>query len=88
MVSPKELERLAKMCRKAGIKSFKSPEFEFTLTDEAPQKTTKAAIKASNAQYNNPDKDFETDTLTEDQLLMWSAAPAGVPFAGDQEDAR
>lgn len=85
--NPKELKKLVKACREAGIKQFKGNGYEFTLTDEAP-------VKRSNARKNNvitnvepADSSFESDTLTEDALLMWSSAGGGVPFSGEQEDA-
>jgi hypothetical protein len=69
-MSPKELKKLADACRKAGIKCYKDSQIEFTLTDEAPVSNYK--------KKQEPLKDFgsnyavETDSLTEEQLLMWS----------------
>ena len=71
MLSPKELIKLAAACRKAGIKSYKTQDFEFTLTDDMPVKQSK------NQQPTYKDSiqgdSVETDSLTQDQLLMWSA---------------
>lgn len=65
----KDLKKLADMCRKAGIKSFKGNGIEFTLSEDAPVSTYKKAKAAQ----NSPDKDFESDGLTEEELLFWSA---------------
>lgn len=64
--SPKELKKLADTCRKAGIKHFKSTEFEFTLTDDMPVKPGK---RPSTPIDNKP---FQSDSLTEEELLFWS----------------
>lgn len=66
--NPKDIKKLANMCRKAGIKHFKCDGMEFTLDDE-PVKPTKQSSKAPSAETN---AEFETDTLTNEQLLMWS----------------
>jgi len=71
----KELKKLAEACRKAGIKAFKGYGIEFTLSDEAPvsnyKKRAPEANKSVIGHSNNP---FESDTLTDDQLLMWSVS--------------
>jgi hypothetical protein len=85
MASPKELIKLAAACRKAGIKSYKDADCEFTLTEDAPQRKSRA--KSVAAPYAGPDKEFQTDSLTTDQLLMWSSAPGGAPFSGESEEA-
>ena len=73
----KELKKLAAGCRKAGIKSLKCEGFEFTLTDYTPEPKLKAA--AQTAQVGDVrsviDQDFETEALTQDQLLGWSCDP-------------
>lgn len=79
--SSKELKKLADSCRKAGIKHFKNADIEFTLSDDAPvsnYKKTKNASKGSIATKNSDssngiDQNFQSDDLTEDQLLMWSS---------------
>jgi glutamine synthetase len=79
-MTPKELKKLVKMCRDMGITTYKGPDFEFTLGDlpEKPSRKNAAAPVVSD------NSNFETDTLTEDQLLMWSVSPGGIPF-GEQE---
>lgn len=70
----KALKKLADTCRKAGIKHFKSAEFEFTLTEEAPLSAYKLT-KQSKATSNNvttDNKAFESDTLSDNELLFWS----------------
>ena len=68
----KELKKLADACRKAGIKHFKSNDFEFTLTDDIPVSNYKKRKVAAEVSAPAPSI-FETDTLTEEQLLNWSS---------------
>jgi hypothetical protein len=63
----KELKKLAKACREAGIHYFKSADFEFTLTGVPPEKITKNKSVETDVQG-----DIESDTLTEEELLYWS----------------
>ena len=83
-MDPKALKKLVKVCREMGVKSYKGDGFEFTLTDDAPRKATKKSVIPT---ASTPDEDFETDSLTQEQILMWSAAPGGAPFPGEQEEA-
>lgn len=71
---PKALKKLAAACRKAGIKTYKCGDLEFTLTDEAPTSKYKASKKKKTSAEKVSDVDiaFDSDTLTEEQLLMWS----------------
>lgn len=70
---PKALKKLAAACRKAGIKTYKCGDLEFTLTDEAPVSDYKAAKrKQAPTKVSDVDVAFDTDSLTEEQLLMWS----------------
>lgn len=66
----KELIKLAKMCRKAGIKHYKGPDFEFTLADNlpTPELTKKAAKVAKDA---GEDK-IEGKQYTPEEMLFWS----------------
>ena len=75
IVDPKRLKKLAETCRKAGIKHFKSDEFEFTLGD-LPLKTPRRSRAPANV---SPDY-IATDAMTPADLLMWSSAPNGIPF--------
>lgn len=74
----KTLKKLVKTCRELGVLNYKGDGFEFTLSHDAPVKAPKKTAK-SKAPIT-PDTEFETDTLTEEQLLMWSSAPGGQPF--------
>ena len=77
----KEIKKLAAMCRAAGIHSFKCADYEFTLTHEAPvspykkRQATKTKQSVTNATIN---EQFETDSLTEEQLLNWSVRDPSV----------
>jgi len=66
----KELKKLAKACREAGIHYFKSGDFEFTLNGIAPEKATKSRKTEAAADVQG---EIETDTLTEEELLFWSS---------------
>ncbi len=81
-MTPKDLKKLIKTCRDLGVKSYKGPDFEFTLTDSEP-------VKAKNKSGSIQDpvaSEFESDTLSEQELLMWSVGAGGIPFSaeGDQ----
>lgn len=73
-MTPKELKKLVKVCRDMGVKSYKGDGFEFTLTDDLPVKSGKKLINNS----PTPEYDIESDTLTPEELLFWSA-DIGVP---------
>lgn len=72
-MSPKELKKLADMCRKAGIKHFKNDQVEFTLADEVPESTYKKAKKTEQNQAPAV-PDYETDALSREELLLWSVS--------------
>lgn len=76
----KELKKLADACRKAGIKHFKNGDYEFTLNEDAPLSNYKKS-KAKSEPLSN-DVAFQSDTLTPEQLLLWSV---GDPL-GDNKD--
>lgn len=71
----KALKKLADTCRKAGIKSYKCPEFEFTLSDEGPLSTyKKKALKSNPEAFSDTSIKASDDNLTEEQLLFYSVA--------------
>jgi len=72
----REIQKLAKACRKAGIRTFKAEGIEFTLTDEQPT-TKRASQKASKQPIMAQDEEFKSDTITDEQMLFWSAQ--GLP---------
>lgn len=78
--SAKELKKLADACRKAGIRQFKGGGIEFTLTDDIPVSPYKQAKRAQ-----EPQGEIETDELSPEALLMWSAQ-GGIPQALDQSE--
>lgn len=70
----KDLKKLAQVCRKAGITSFKmhqdqSYEFQLDTNYEIAKPSTK---KAKETTSYPSDTKFETDSLTESELLLWS----------------
>lgn len=76
----KALKKIADACRKAGIKHFRSNDFEFTLSDDAPVKRARRAkggapqIKASHLD----DGKVETSEPSSEELLFWSSNPSGT----------
>ena len=73
MVDPKILKKLAKACREAGIKHYKDADMEFTLTDEAPQTSAPRGHKAApQPAASGVAPEFETDSLSPEELLFWS----------------
>lgn len=67
----KALKKLADTCRKVGIKTFKGDGFEFTLSDEVPVSSYKRKKEA--AKPESDAKDFESDSISDEALLFWSA---------------
>lgn len=63
------LAKLAKACRRAGIKHFVGYGMEFTL-DEAPQPTRRQSVKQ--ATNTSADPAFESDMPSPEELLYWS----------------
>lgn len=75
----KNLKKLADACRKAGIKSFKNAEFEFTLSDDVPLSSYKKRMITKQPKLEDssvPVADLITDSLTQEQLLLWSTGSA------------
>lgn len=70
-MDPKELKRLAAVCRKAGIKTFKSGDIEFTLAD-TPVKAPKAAKKADLPTGASEIDEKGWDSFTDDEKMFWS----------------
>lgn len=67
-----ELIKLAKACRRAGIVSFKSPEYEFILTEDAP--VTNRATKKLFLPIQQSQGEIETDSLSPEDLLFYSVS--------------
>lgn len=76
-MSPKEIKKLADACRKAGIKSFKNSEVEFTLSDTIPlaQSNTRRVRKATVSDtLEQPDVIINDETaLSDEEILFWSS---------------
>ncbi len=69
-MSPKDLKKLAKVCRDSGIRHYKCTDFEFELTDEAPIKINK---KQQTSQPIATNEKLVSEDLTEEALLFWSS---------------
>lgn len=73
----KKLKKLATACRKSGIHSLKihtDGTLEFQLdTNFSPEQPKPVKAKQNPAQYS--DGQFESDTLTEEQLMFYSSDP-------------
>lgn len=82
----KTLRELAKECRRAGIKHFKCAEYEFTLSDEAPESDYKKNKRTtSQLQETTSNTEVQSDSLTEQELLFWSSGgPDNNDNAGTQ----
>lgn len=74
-MTPKDLKKLAAACRAAGITTFKNSEVEFTLGDAPLRSYTKRTQKTEVGTVGplTSENAFESDTLTDEQLLLWSA---------------
>lgn len=67
----KELDKVLALCRKRGVKTIRIGEVELTLTDEAPQ----SHYKRNQETKSQIEDDYQEPSPEE--LLMWSALPAG-----------
>ncbi len=81
MINAKELKKLAAMCRKVGIKSFKSADFEFTLTESEPSSNKKAK------EHHEPGIPT-SDGLTPQELLFWSTGVATPEAVGSTDESQ
>ena len=63
----KQLDKLIALCRKRGIKSVQIDNLKIELGDAPEQRSTKKAQAISQVE-----EDFESDALTDEQLLHWS----------------
>lgn len=78
----KQLDKLIVLCRKRGVKVIKIDNMELILNEELPNKPIKASAKTAPAPTNDI---FQTDTLTDEQLLNWSVMEVPVPGAPGEE---
>ena len=77
----KTLKKLAAACRKAGISKFRQGDLEFTLTEEIPVSNYRKSTvtNKTSPQFVNGDvidKNFQSDELSPDALMFWSAGGA------------
>lgn len=80
--TPKELKKLADMCRKAGISKFKCGDMEFELTPEAPESAYKARKQASKPHEEQGDVQIDDDawdSYSPEQRLLYSSG-GGQPI--------
>lgn len=80
----KDLKKLIALCRQEGILAIKIDNIEFQLGNKPTKAVAKTIMPtASNdpfalenikiPTYNNEELKIDTEELTEEQLLMWSA---------------
>lgn len=74
----KELKKIAAACRKAGISHFKCDVFEFTLDTNAPTAAPKGFSKPNHGEQG----EVQSDELTPEQILFWSAPPSDEELSG------
>lgn len=73
----KELAKLAQVCRKHGIKSFKNEELEFTLTEDLVVKETRGRKpKITTPPVSDSSVSVPEVGPTEEELLFWSSGIA------------
>lgn len=78
----KQLNKLIQLCRKQGVKVIKIDNMELTLSDDLPTKPGKKQV----AQQPQAPSIFESDSLTDEQLLDWSlmSVPKAETPEGEQ----
>lgn len=74
-MTPKELNALAKVCRRHGITSLQMSGTNDVKVTFDPYVSLKPTNKA---QAPSPDE-LETDEMTPEQVLLWSATPHELP---------
>lgn len=86
MISSKELTKLAAACRKAGITSFTSAEFSFTLSDMVPAKATKKAKSAAAKDFTDTAIEAEDtwESLSDEEKLFYSVNPGALEESNEQ----
>lgn len=75
----KQILEAAKVCRKAGIKSFKTATFEFTLTDDAPEPKKPRGKSKRVSEESTTQEILVENELTDEELLLYSAGFGGTP---------
>lgn len=76
-MTPKELEKYIKTCRKLGVSELTIEGVTFKLGDEPQAKVAKSGPRQTT--YEDTAAMFESDTLTDEALLMWSVS-GGNPY--------
>ncbi len=73
----KSLKKLADMCRKAGIKTYRDSEVEFTLSEDrymvVPRRSRSKKTETVETANSTEAPEFTSDSLTEEQLIAWSS---------------
>lgn len=74
----KTLEKLAKLCRKVGIKTFRNESVEFTLSESEPIAIRKSRTeKKESPKYAELEQAIQERVLTEEEMLFWSSTAVG-----------
>ena len=77
-----DLKKLVKLCRTLGVKQMKLGELSFEMSDYEPEITPRSRGRDLSKDLAEPiyvpggidaSTKIDTDTLTDEQLLMWSA---------------
>lgn len=71
-VELKDLKNLATLCRKYGIKHYKSNELELSFTEDAPIVNRKSRIAKSKVESTEEQLGANLGDLSDEQLLFWS----------------
>lgn len=81
----KQLQKLAKLCRSLGITHIKEGEFELSLSTQEPAKKSRSRRSNNQADETSTavDDQFESDSLNDDDLLLWSVKSPVDSVLGD-----
>jgi hypothetical protein len=86
----KDLEKVIKLARKAGIKTLRVGEIEFTLSESYAPATARPRGKSAAAKIIDKSTAAKLDTkelsgeLTPEQLLFWSANYSEIEDLGSE----
>ena len=83
-MDPKQLKKLAKACRDAGISSYTCPEFSFTLTDHAPEKKSKTKESKIHHEQGAIEAEDTWESLSEMDRLFYSVNPGAAQPAEEE----
>jgi hypothetical protein len=80
----KQLQKLAKLCRSLGVTHIKNGDFELELSSNQPATRQRRSRKAVPIVEGDAlDENFESDSLSPEDLMLWSSSNPVDSVIGD-----